>query len=55
MYKYIDSNLLRFLGAFERRNYPSVNNKLFRDLKPANVMTKASLFKIGDFGFSKQQ
>ena len=25
-----------------------------RDLKPANIMTKASLLKIGDFGFAKQ-
>jgi len=26
----------------------------FRDLKPANIMKKATLLKLGDFGFAKQ-
>ena len=26
----------------------------FRDLKPANIMTKGKQLKIGDFGFAKK-
>jgi serine/threonine protein kinase len=26
----------------------------FRDLKPANIMTKKGVLKIGDFGFAKR-
>lgn len=26
----------------------------FRDLKPANIMTKGNKLKIGDFGFAKK-
>lgn len=27
---------------------------IFRDLKPANVMTKGNQLKLGDFGFAKK-
>jgi serine/threonine protein kinase len=33
-----------------------IGNKIFklRDLKPANIMIKNNILKIGDFGFAKK-
>ena len=35
-------------------NRSQVTLKLFRDLKPANIMLSKGVVKIGDFGFAKK-
>ena len=50
----IDAALQRLPCAGPRGHHSQVNVALFSDLKPANIMVRGKIYKIGDFGFSKQ-
>lgn len=54
MHRYPQTNLYRLSRPCQRRHHPQVVLVLCRDLKPANIMRRGKVFKIGDFGFSKQ-
>ena len=43
-----------FQHQFGKVSYIGMILFYFRDLKPANIMTKGNQLKIGDFGFAKK-
>lgn len=54
MYRNSHADLPWLPGAAQGRYHPQVPFVKARDLKPANIFQKGDVFKIGDFGFSKQ-
>jgi serine/threonine protein kinase len=52
--RFSQTNLQWFCNISKRRSYTQVIIILLRDLKPANILLRKGIIKIGDFGFAKK-
>jgi len=52
--KHSDKYVMDFWLLWRKVSFIGKHLIKFRDLKPANVMKKGQLLKLGDFGFAKQ-
>lgn len=53
-FKCYDKFAMDFWFLSEKESFIGIYLQLLRDLKPANIMKKGNLLKLGDFGFAKQ-